>query len=321
MPSARSSVPRAARDALGEPGVVRGAQRHRAGPGRAVTPQAEQLAALLVDRDEQRLARARARCAASVSSWTWGGVAMLAWWKSVRPATSGRPSTAVASASRARCPRTPRGACARRTSVTPSPSRPACRARRSAGAPGRRSSGTAMATNAPAVSRCQASPREPTSSLSCAVSVATSCSVPRNTSATSRSFHTQRNWKIAKDASAGSDSGSASRVNAVKWRGAVDERGLEEVPGELGHVGGQQEDRQRQAEPGVGQPDAQERAVEVQAGVDPQQRDQRHLQRHDEQADDHREQHRPTGEAHPRERVGGERGDGDRDQASPGSSR
>ena len=48
-------------------------------------------------------------------------------------------------------------------------------------------------------------------------------------------------------------------------------------------------------------------------GVEPQDRDQRHLQRHDEQPDDEHEQHVPAAELHPRERVGGERGDGDRD--------
>ena len=34
---------------------------------------------------------------------------------------------------------------------------------------------------------------------------------PMKTSATNRSFHTQRNWKIANDASAGTDIGSTSR--------------------------------------------------------------------------------------------------------------
>ena len=38
-----------------------------------------------------------------------------------------------------------------------------------------------------------------------------------NTRATSRSFHTQRNWKIANDASAGTDIGSTSRKNVWKW--------------------------------------------------------------------------------------------------------
>ena len=40
---------------------------------------------------------------------------------------------------------------------------------------------------------------------------------PMNTSATSRSFHTQRNWKIANDASAGTDIGRTSRKNVWKW--------------------------------------------------------------------------------------------------------
>ena len=40
---------------------------------------------------------------------------------------------------------------------------------------------------------------------------------PRNTYATSRSFQTQRNWKIANAASAGTDSGMISRQKIVKW--------------------------------------------------------------------------------------------------------
>ena len=37
------------------------------------------------------------------------------------------------------------------------------------------------------------------------------------TSATSRSFQTQRNWKIANDASAGTDIGRISLKNVWKW--------------------------------------------------------------------------------------------------------
>ena len=40
---------------------------------------------------------------------------------------------------------------------------------------------------------------------------------PRKTYATSRSFQTQRNWKIANAASAGTDSGTTSRQKIVKW--------------------------------------------------------------------------------------------------------
>ncbi len=40
---------------------------------------------------------------------------------------------------------------------------------------------------------------------------------PRNSSATSRSFQTQRNWKIANAAIAGIDIGTIRRQNVVKW--------------------------------------------------------------------------------------------------------
>ncbi len=45
----------------------------------------------------------------------------------------------------------------------------------------------------------------------------TSGSPPRNTRATSRSFHTQRNWKMANEASTGTESGMISRQKIVKW--------------------------------------------------------------------------------------------------------
>ena len=45
----------------------------------------------------------------------------------------------------------------------------------------------------------------------------TSLVPPRNTYATSRSFQTQRNWKIANAARAGTDSGTMSRQKIVKW--------------------------------------------------------------------------------------------------------
>ena len=44
----------------------------------------------------------------------------------------------------------------------------------------------------------------------------TSAPGPRNTSATSRSFQTHRNWKIANAPSAGTDSGSTIRMNVWK---------------------------------------------------------------------------------------------------------
>ncbi len=59
--------------------------------------------------------------------------------------------------------------------------------------------------------------------------------------------------------------------------GAVNPGGLEQVAGEQGDVAVKQEDRQRQAEAGVRQPDAEEGAVQVQAGVQAQHGDERHL--------------------------------------------
>ena len=44
-----------------------------------------------------------------------------------------------------------------------------------------------------------------------------SCDPPRNTYATSRSFQTHMNWKIANAASAGTDSGTIRRQKIVKW--------------------------------------------------------------------------------------------------------
>ena len=52
---------------------------------------------------------------------------------------------------------------------------------------------------------------------------------PRKTSATSRSFQTHRNWKIAKAASAGTDSGSTIRSEHLEVRRAVDRGRLEQV--------------------------------------------------------------------------------------------
>ncbi|CPU64383.1 Uncharacterised protein [Mycobacteroides abscessus] len=63
-----------------------------------------------------------------------------------------------------------------------------------------------MEMNAPAGSRCQLAPREPDSSASRTVMGAVSWP-DANVSATSRSFHTQRNWKMPNAAMAGTRSG------------------------------------------------------------------------------------------------------------------
>ncbi|MDT4889682.1 hypothetical protein FQZ97_1264160 [compost metagenome] len=62
----------------------------------------------------------------------------------------------------------------------------------------------------------QLSPREPSRSLSRIVSTTWSGDLPRNTSAMRKSFQTQRNWKMAKLASAGMDSGSTMLVKIWK---------------------------------------------------------------------------------------------------------
>ena len=54
------------------------------------------------------------------------------------------------------------------------------------------------------------------------MSGATSCVPPEKISATSRSFQTQMNWKIANDASAGVASGSTIRKKIWPVRRAVD---------------------------------------------------------------------------------------------------
>ena len=112
--------------------------------------------------------------------------------------------------------------------------------------------------------------------------------------ATSRSFHTHRNWKIANEASAGSDSGSTILMKMSKSLAPSMRAEFHHLARQAGHVVAQEIDGERQAEAGMRQPDAEiglGRHAEEQADVvvEPQQRDQRHLQRHDQQADDHRD--------------------------------
>ena len=111
---------------------------------------------------------------------------------------------------------------------------------------------------------------------------------PRNTRATSRSFQTHRNWKIAKAPSAGIESGSTIRMKVWNADAPSIDGGLEQVARQLRHEVVEQEDRERQPERRVGQPDPDEGAVQRRAAVDLEDRDQRHLERHDEQRHDDR---------------------------------
>src|ERR671918_2696508 len=107
--------------------------------------------------------------------------------------------------------------------------------------------------------------------------------------------------------------------------GAVDLRRLDQRGGEGSDVVAEEVDRQRQPERGVGQPDPQERSVEVQVReddepadlppfhVEAEDRDECHLEWHHQQPDDQDEEHVAASELHPGERVRRERGHGDRD--------
>src|SRR5919106_515065 len=78
-------------------------------------------------------------------------------------------------------------------------------------------SGSDIEMNAAAVSTCQSSPRPPRRFRRATVSTWFWLVPPRKTYATSRSFHTHRNWKMANAASAGTESGMISRQKIVKW--------------------------------------------------------------------------------------------------------
>ncbi len=107
--------------------------------------------------------------------------------------------------------------------------------------------------------------------------------------------------------------------------GSVDLRRLDDRRRQRADVVPEQIDGQGQPEGGVGQPHAEEGAVQIEVGEDldaeqrgavdvqAQDRDQRHLQRHDQQPDHGDEHHVAAPEVHPRERVRSERGDRDRD--------
>jgi hypothetical protein len=110
--------------------------------------------------------------------------------------------------------------------------------------------------------------------------------------ATSRSFQVQRNWKIAKEASAGKRQRQDDLGEDLEIGRAVDLGVLDDVARQADHVVAQQIDRQRQAEAGMRQPDPQIALADADVVVQLQQRDQRQLQRHHQQAHDRRDQQR-----------------------------
>ena len=72
---------------------------------------------------------------------------------------------------------------------------------------------------------------------------------------------------MAKEASAGMESGRINLVKIVKLEAPSNEGGFQQVPRQGADVVEQQIGRQRQAKAGVRQPDAQKSAVQVQFGV------------------------------------------------------
>ena len=133
--------------------------------------------------------------------------------------------------------------------------------------------GTMIEMNAPADSRCQAVPRVPLRLARATVIGATSVPPPAKVRATSRSFQTQRNWKMPNAASAGRQQWQQHLEEDRHVAGAVHPGRLEERRRDLPHEVVQQEDRQRQREDRVRQPDRPERAgqpgldVEVSSGI------------------------------------------------------
>ena len=90
-------------------------------------------------------------------------------------------------------------------------------------------SGTMIEMKAPADSRYHGRPRVP-ARLASAHGHRRDVGVPpANVSATSRSFQTQRNWKMPNAASAGVSSGSMHPEEDLDVPGAVDPGGLDEL--------------------------------------------------------------------------------------------
>ena len=138
------------------------------------------------------------------------------------------------------------------------------------------------------------------------------CVLRPKVSATSRSFHVQRNWKIASEAIAGRPSG---RIRRMKIRNSeapsmrADSRMSFGIPMK----------KLRSRKIANGSPNAVWKRIEPEHGVEDargccraEDRDQRHLQRHDEQRDHPDEEPVAARELEPGKRIGGERGDDDR---------
>src|SRR6056297_250338 len=97
-------------------------------------------------------------------------------------------------------------------------------------------SGTAMETKAAVARISQLPPRVPSNStIWLVITVVWPVASIRKTLATSRSFHVQRNWKMAKLASAGKESG---RMILVKiWNSVAPSTGiLDDVARQANHV-------------------------------------------------------------------------------------
>ena len=130
------------------------------------------------------------------------------------------------------------------------------------------------------------------------------------TSATSMSFHTHRNWKIASEAIAGQPEREERPCGrCASSRAAVHPGRLQQVAGNAGEEVAQQEDRERQAERDVEQHHAGMLAVDAERPKHARRRDERHLDRHHQQRDDQRRTASPARELDPGEGVGGQRAD------------
>ncbi len=149
---------------------------------------------------------------------------------------------------------------------SPSSNPPAARARSSAAERGTRSSGIRIEMNAPAGSSSAFCPNSPVSS---ARALVIGAAAPlAKISATSRSFQTQRNWKIANDAIAGSDSGSTMRKKICPWLAPSTRAASITSAGISRDEVVQQEDRQRQREDRVRDPHLREQPGAAQPLVD-----------------------------------------------------
>jgi hypothetical protein len=125
-------------------------------------------------------------------------------------------------------------------------------------------------------------------------------------SAISRSFHTQRNWKIANDASAGHRERDHDAPEDGELGGAVHPAASIRSFGQRDEEVAEEEDRERQSERRVREPDAVELGVQVAVLAEElEQRHERRLHGHDHQRDDDQEGRVAEREARPRERVGG----------------